>query len=90
MKNLLIVFAMLSAIAWTPPSLQDISKAISNGNAEALTPYLAETVEISIQDDANLYDRSEAVGTLNSFFKSNKPTAYSQVHEGSTKCKDSK
>lgn len=69
--------------------LQEISRALGSGDAAALGSYFDESVEISILDDANLYDKSEAVSALQSFFRKYPAKGCSQVHSGSSKGKDS-
>jgi len=90
MKNLLILLLALPLMAMTQGSLQQITSALGKGNAEALGPFFDSSVEISILDDVDIYDKSEAVSTVKSFFATNAPKGYSQVHEGTSKGKDSR
>lgn len=90
MKNLLLLLLMLPLMAMTQGSLQQITSALGKGNAEALGPFFDSNVEISILDDVDIYDKGEAVSAVKSFFASNAPKGYSQVHEGTSKGKDSR
>lgn len=89
MKNLMFIFFLLPSIAMVQPNLNGISKAISDGDAVALSQFFDQSIEISILDDVDVYDKSEAVKTLQSFFAKNKPKSYSQMHKGTSKGADS-
>lgn len=88
MKNLLflLLFAPFALMAnQGNPSLDAISKALSNGDADALAQYFGDNVEISILDKEQLYSKGKATEALRSFFSSNKPKSFSQVHQGISK-----
>ena len=90
MKNLLFVLLALPLLAMTQGSLQQITSAIGKGNAEALAPFFDASVEISILEDVDIYDKQEAVSVVKGFFATHAPKGYSQVHEGTSKGKDSR
>ena len=92
MKKLLFILfiAPTLAIAAPPANLSSISKAISKGDANALAQYFDDKVEVSILDDEDLMDKSEARNALQSFFAKNKPQSYNQVHDGTSKGAGSK
>lgn len=70
-------------------NLAAISKALSEGNVAALEQYLDEQVEISILEQEDIYSKEEAVKILKDFFTKNKPSSFSQVHQGASKGQDS-
>jgi len=91
MKKLLFILLIAPSIAMvTPDNLSSISKAISNGDANALSQYFDDKVEVSILDDENLLDKVEAKKALQGFFTKNKPQSYNQVHDGTSKGAGSK
>ena len=90
MKNLLFLLLMVPLMSMSQFGIKDISQALAKGDASSLGNHFDQSVEISIMDDVNIYDKSEAISTLNSFFKKFPPKGCSQVHEGSSKGKDSK
>jgi hypothetical protein len=63
------------------PTLEAIKAAISAGDADALAKYLADNVEISIQDKEQVYSKAKATELLRSFFGANKPRTFSLVHK---------
>ncbi len=91
MKKLLFVLLIAPSIAMvTPDNLSNISKAISNGDANTLAQYFDDKVEVSILDDDNLFDKAQAKKALANFFAKNKPQSYTQVHDGTSKGAGSK
>lgn len=91
MKNLLFILLIAPSVAMVAlDNLSNISKAISNGDAEALSQYFDDKVEVSILDNENLYDKVQAKKALQSFFAKNKPESYTQVHDGTSKGAGSK
>jgi len=92
MKNLLIMLLAVPMFAFTSGetyNIDSITKALSSGDAETLGSFFDESVEVAILDAEDIYDKSEAVQKVKTFFTKNKPTAFSQVHQGSSKGNDS-
>ncbi|TNE48796.1 MAG: DUF4783 domain-containing protein [Bacteroidetes bacterium] len=88
MKNLLflLLFAPFALAAYQGnPSLDAISKALSAGDADALSQYFADNVEISILDKEQLYPKAKAKEAVRAFFDANKPKSFSQVHQGTSR-----
>ncbi len=93
MKNLFFLMLALPVFAFaTEPedvNIDAITGALSSGNAEALGAYFDESVEVAVLDDENIYSKAEAIAKVKDFFAKNPPTAFSQVHQGASKGKDS-
>lgn len=93
MKKLLFILLIAPSIVFAtvaPDNLKSISDAISNGDADALSQYFDNKVEVSILDDENLFDKAQAKKALQSFFTKNKPKSYTLVHNGTSKGAGSK
>ena len=90
MKHLLLflMFSPLLLSANQMPGFGGITKAIQSGDVGTLSTYLDETVEISILDEEDIYDKEEAIDLLSEFFSQNRPSAYSAVHQGRSKGAD--
>ena len=88
MKNLFFILMIAPSLAMVNSNLNEISTAIRKGDAEALSQFFDESVEIAILDDEDIYDKSEAKEVVKSFFAKHKPKAFSQVHQGASKGKD--
>ncbi|MEN0048448.1 MAG: DUF4783 domain-containing protein [Bacteroidota bacterium] len=70
--------------------LTQITQAISIGSATTLGQYFDDNVEIALLNEEDVYNKSQAVQKLETFFEKNQPKAFSQVHEGSSKGNASK
>jgi hypothetical protein len=86
MMNLL--FATILAISLNA-NIADITRAISAGDAETLGQYFDETVEVAVLDQEDMYNKARAVQIVKSFFASNQPSGFKEVHQGSSKGADS-
>ena len=71
------------------PNLDSITSSLSQGNVEVLSTYFDESVEISVADEDDIYDKAEAKTILADFFSTNKPSKFDQVHKGTSKGQDS-
>ncbi len=71
------------------PDMAEISQAISKGDVATLSKFFDSSVEVSILDDEDIYDKAQAVAIVNNFFKSNQPQSFSEVHKGTSKGSDS-
>jgi hypothetical protein len=91
MKRLLVIlfFApLLFAFTADLPNFSPIATAISAGNVDVLSKYLDTDVEISLFDKEESFEKDQASAVLKDFFAKNKPKSFSQVHQGTSKGKD--
>lgn len=89
MNQLILILCLSPAIAMVTPNLDSISKALSKGDSTTLSQYFDDSVEISIMDEEDIYDKSEAKAIISGFFSKNAPSSFNQVHKGTSKGKDS-
>ncbi|THH39871.1 DUF4783 domain-containing protein [Neolewinella litorea] len=90
MKSLLLILAifltpLLVTDSADAQSLGAITQALGKGDTEALASLMDTEVELSLLQDENLYSRDQAKQKLAAFFAANKPSGFSQVHQGSSK-----
>ena len=88
MKNLIFALLLLPSLAFANqgnPGLEIISTALNSGDIETLSKYFADNVEISIQDKEQVYSKAKATEVLRSFFDTNKPKSFNQVHKGTSR-----
>ena len=88
MKNLffLLIFAPMTTFAYQGnPTLEAITSALNSGDADALSKNFADNVEISIQDKEQTYTKAKATEVIRSFFGSNQPKSFTQVHKGTSR-----
>lgn len=88
MKALLGFLFLLTSII-DLPNLDSITTALSNGDVEVLSSYFDESVEISVEDEEDVYDQAAAKTILANFFTAHKPSKFDQVHTGTSKGQDS-
>ena len=88
MKMLLGFLFVLSSLI-DLPNLDSITNALSKGNVEVLSTYFDDSVEISVADEDDIYEKAEAKVILADFFTANKPSKFDQVHHGTSKGQDS-
>ena len=84
MKYLIIAFFIIPSLFLTPANLSEITNAISSGNANALGQHFSSSVEISILNQADIYNKTEAIQVIKKFFGQYRPQSFSQVHKGSS------
>ena len=89
MKNLLFIIFLTPALMAQDVSLNKISQAIGNGDAQTLAQYFDETVEVAILDNEDVYDKAEAQRVVAGFFNKHDLKSYNQVHQGVSKKEDS-
>lgn len=87
MRNLLFLLLLAPLFAFNQgnSSLEAITNALNAGDADALSAYFADNVEISIQDKEQVYAKAKAADVVRNFFNSNKPKSFSQVHKGTSR-----
>lgn len=76
------MFLLLPLMSKADASLAGITDAISKGNASELSEFFDQNVEIAVLDDEDVYNKTQALSVIKSFFEANKPTSFSQVHQG--------
>ena len=90
MKALFFILMLAPGLATVAPDFAGITQAISKGDAEALSQYFDESVEIAVLEEEDIYNKSEAKTIVDKFFQQYKPKSFSQVHQGTSKGQDSK
>lgn len=66
-------------------ALDDIKNAIKSGSAKDIAAYFNSTVDVTIDDDIQSYSKTQAEYVFKDFFKSNPPSSFTIVHQGSSK-----
>jgi Domain of unknown function (DUF4783) len=85
-------FALSVPTAPVTPEIDNIaaiSKSLQTGDVNTLSTFLDGTVEIALGEEEDIYTKNEAIGVLRKFFGTNKPSAFSQGHNGASKGGDS-
>ena len=67
MKTLILLIAMMASPSLQTTNLSAVSKALSEGDATALNAFLDASVELTLLDKQNVYDKSQATSALRDF-----------------------
>lgn len=86
----IIFFFSLIAVTGIQAQMNDIFAAIKSGDANALGRYMDDPVEVCILEDQMIHNKREAIAMISKFFSNNRPTDFKEMHQGSSKGKDSK
>ena len=62
--------------------LEDVINALKGGNAEELSKYIDDNIEISLPDKSDNYSRTQAVMVLKDFFNNNGVTGFEVQFKG--------
>lgn len=87
MKTLFLIVSLTVSIfsQGSMPNIGLLNKALSEGDATTIGSYFDQTVELTLLDKLNVLDKKAATVALNDFFAKNKPHAFAEVHQGSSK-----
>lgn len=75
--------------SFSTPDFGSISSALGSGNIESLSRHFDENVEVSVLKKEDTYSKIQATETVRGFFAKNKPSKFTQVHQGVSKANDS-
>ena len=62
---------------------------MNTGDADALGQYFDNSIELSVLDNEDIYNKTEAIQIVKTFFNQHKPKSFSQLHHGSSPASDS-
>ncbi len=85
-KSILLLSIIIPLFAFNISGVvfSEIIGAFQTGNANTLSSYFDNEVEISIMDEDNVYPKSQAKQIMEKFFISYKPTSFAKQHEGTS------
>ena len=86
MKKMLLLLLVVPQLAFfQPPNMTGISQALRSGNAEALGAYFSSSVEITVLETEDRYNKADAIKVVQGFFEKYQPKTFSEVHKGVSK-----
>ena len=77
-----VVIAFLMSAFKPITGLDDVINALKGGNAQELSKYIDENIEISLPDKSDNYSRTQAVMVLKDFFSNNGVTGFDVQFKG--------
>lgn len=85
-KNTFIpVLVLVSQILFAQDLFTSIRPHLKSGNAEELSEYFNNTIDITIGNNKSPYSKAQAEMVLRDFFKANPPVDFNIIHTGSSK-----
>jgi len=75
------LFVLLYLVPVATGPIERVAELMRQGNVAELTKLFAANVEITIQDEENLYSKTQAGLILDKFFNQNKPTSVKVLHK---------
>ncbi len=79
---LVLFFFTLSSFKESRLSIEDVIFAIRSGNANEISKYIDETIEVALPDKTEQYSKAQAVIILNEFFSNNGVKGFDVKHKG--------
>lgn len=65
-----------------PGPFEEVTNAIRKGDAESLSRYLDQNIEITISGTSNAYSKAKAKALLIDFFAKNQVKSFELIHQG--------
>ncbi len=85
MKTIILAAIFVPFTYFLGGGIEEVAKAIRNGDVETLANHFDEEIELAINDEEDLYDKATAKEMLAEFFASTSPKAFKIVHSGQAK-----
>jgi hypothetical protein len=77
-----VIIAFMSSAFKPIVGLDDVINALKSGNAQELSRYIDDNVEISLPDKSDNYSRAQALMVLKDFFNNNGVTGFDVQFKG--------
>jgi len=89
MKALLFTALLfISSFGFSQVDITDKVKGhISTGNAKSLSSYFTGNIDLGVEDNEDVYSRTQAEMILKNFFAKNVPSNFTIIHKGSSTMK---
>lgn len=81
-RNIFLLLLITSLFAFD--IYDDISNSIRNGNANQLSTFFGNSIDLTILDKENIYSKAQAELILKDFFSKNPPKSFNILHKGSS------
>ncbi len=81
MKKITSLFTLLFITLSMQAQIAQVSDALSKNDAEALSVYFANNVELEMDEKEGMYGKSQATIMVRDFFAKIKPATFTQKHK---------
>ncbi len=83
-KVLLLIGFLVIAFGVKAGSFDEVALAIESGNAKEVAKFFGKKVELTMNEEQDVYSRTKAEIQLKNFFTQNDPKSFSIIHNGSS------
>jgi len=90
MKRLLSILLVVSALTMSAQNneVTRISAAFSTGNVNSISDLLLNNVDLTVEENDDIYSKAQASELLRSFFSRNAAVKFTVNHEGTSRTND--
>ena len=85
MKKFLGLLVFLPFLLGANTTTKDIFQALASGDADALGLYFDQQIEVVLTNKEGRMAKTEAIQAVKTFFAQNKPSGFSNMHQGDSK-----
>jgi hypothetical protein len=78
-----ILLLAISVFSFAQNPTTAISNTLKTGNTSALSEYFASSLDLTLLDEEDTYNKAQARTLINNFFKENTAQGFSIKHQGS-------
>ena len=78
-------FATTTVFAQGGDVISQVKETIKAGSAKELSRYLNQTVDVTLNDGAQSYSKTQAEFVFRDFFKQHPPMEFTIIHQGTSK-----
>lgn len=83
-KIFVFVLILMAGAATAQDIFGPMKAAIKAGNAEELSKYFSQNLDVNIEGNLNAFSKTQAAFAVSEFFKAHPPTDFSIVHKGAS------
>jgi len=85
-RKSLLTLVLLLALTWIVRAgiFDQVSLAIQSGNAKEVSRYFGSEVKLTMNDEAQVYNKTKAEIQLKNFFTQHNPRSFKIIHQGSS------
>lgn len=80
--SLLLGFLFVSVYLFAQVNINSIKSSLETGNVNSLSQYFANSLELTLLDIEDTYNKSDAITQLEAFFASHQPNGFNIKHQG--------
>ena len=84
MKKAFFVAALLMSVCASAQNTDNIVAALKSGSASEIAKHFQPNIELSLQNNAASYNKSQAQEVLANFFSKHAFHSYSMIHQGTS------